>query len=82
MKLKYIFTDEKTTDNMTKPLSQAKSIYFRDKLVLVDNPSISEREHWCDINEGMVQTFGDIMRMAQYFDGSKTRAWLRLLVTT
>jgi hypothetical protein len=38
--LQYISTDEKTTDILTKPLSNIKFAYFRDKLGLVEIPSL------------------------------------------
>ena len=42
--LRYIPTDEQTADVLTKPLSKTKFEYFRDKLGLVENASLAERE--------------------------------------
>ena len=44
MKLQYIRTDEQTVDVLTKPLSLTKFVYFRDKLGIVENTSLAERE--------------------------------------
>jgi hypothetical protein len=45
--LQYISTDELTADIMTKPLSRAKFVYFRDKLGVAENVSLVERECLC-----------------------------------
>ena len=37
VKLKYLSTDEKTTNILNKPLSRVKFEYFRDKLGVVEN---------------------------------------------
>ena len=42
--LRYIPTDEKTTDVFTKPLSKTKFEYFRDKLGVVEKAPLAERE--------------------------------------
>jgi hypothetical protein len=44
VKLQYIRTDEQVADILTKPLSRLKFVYFRDKLGLVENVSLAERE--------------------------------------
>ena len=44
VKLQYIRTDEQITDILTKPLSRLKFVYFRDKLGVVENVSLAERE--------------------------------------
>lgn len=44
MKLQYVSIDEKIVDILTNPLSRAKFLYFRDKLRLVENASLLERE--------------------------------------
>ena len=44
VKLKYIRTDEQVADILTKPLSRLKFVYFRDKLGVVENVSLAERE--------------------------------------
>ena len=44
MKLQYIRADEQITDILTKPLSASKFVYFRDKLGMVENGSLAERE--------------------------------------
>jgi hypothetical protein len=38
--LQYILTDENTTDILTKPLSKINFAYLRDKLGLVEIPSL------------------------------------------
>ena len=42
--LRYIPTDEQTADVLTKPLSNTKFDYFRDKLGVVENAPLAERE--------------------------------------
>ena len=42
--LRYIPTDEQTADVLTKPLSKTKFEYFRDKLGVVENVRLAERE--------------------------------------
>ena len=42
--LRYILTDEQTMDVLTKPLSKTKFEYFRDKLGVVENAPLAERE--------------------------------------
>ena len=42
--LRYIPTDEQTADVLTKPLSKMKFEYFRDKLGVVENGPLVERE--------------------------------------
>ena len=44
MKLHYISIDEKIVDFLTKPLSKAVFIYFKNKLVVLENTSLNERE--------------------------------------
>jgi hypothetical protein len=44
IKLQYIRTDEQITDILTKPLSLGKFVYFRDKLGMAENVSLTERE--------------------------------------
>lgn len=44
IQLRYISTDEQTTDILTKPLSRVKFVYFRDKLGIVENGALVERE--------------------------------------
>ena len=40
----YIPTDEQTADVFTKPLSKTKFEYFLDKLGVVENAPLAERE--------------------------------------
>jgi hypothetical protein len=42
--LRYIPTDEQTANVLTKPLSKTKIEYFRDKLGVVKNAPLAERE--------------------------------------
>ena len=42
--LRYIPTDEQIDDVFTKPLSTTKFVYFRDKLGMVENASLTERD--------------------------------------
>jgi hypothetical protein len=44
LKLKYILTDEKTTNILTKPLSRIKFAYFREKMGIVEITPLDERE--------------------------------------
>jgi hypothetical protein len=42
--LQYISIDEQIADILTKPLSKAKFVYFIDKLGVMQNVSLIERE--------------------------------------
>ena len=42
--LRYILTNEQTMDVFTKPLFKTKFEYFRDKLGVVENAPLAERE--------------------------------------
>ena len=42
--LRYIPTHEQTADVLTKPLSKTKFEYFRDKLGVMENAPLTERE--------------------------------------
>jgi len=42
--LQYISKDEKIVDILTKPLSRLKSLYFRDKLGVMENAFLAERK--------------------------------------
>ena len=42
--LRYVPTDEQTMDVLTKPLSKMKFEYFRDKIGVVENAPLAERE--------------------------------------
>ena len=44
VKLQYISTDEQIADILTKPLPKEKFVYFREKLGVVENVSLAERE--------------------------------------
>jgi hypothetical protein len=44
IRLQYISIDEQTADILTKPLSRAKFVYFRDKLGVAEKVSLVERE--------------------------------------
>ena len=44
IRLQYIPTDEQIADVFTKPLSATKFVYFRDKLGMAENASLTERE--------------------------------------
>ena len=44
LKLQYIHTDEQIVDILTKPLTASKFMYFRDKLGMAENASLTERE--------------------------------------
>ena len=42
--LRFVPTNEQTADVLTKPLSKTKFEYFRDKLGVVENAPLVERE--------------------------------------
>ena len=44
IQLRYISTNEQTANILTKPLSKIKFVYFRDKLGMVENPVLTEKE--------------------------------------
>ena len=44
VKLQYVFINEQVADILTKPLSIVKFAYFREKLGVVENVSLTERE--------------------------------------
>ena len=44
LKLQYIRTDEQIADIFTKPFTASKFMYFRDKLGMAYNSSLTERE--------------------------------------
>ena len=44
LSIQYVSTTEQTTYIFTKPLSLTKFVYFRDKLGVVENASLDERE--------------------------------------
>lgn len=44
VRLQYISTDEQIANILTKPLSRVKFVYFRDKLGVMENVSLVERE--------------------------------------
>ena len=44
LKLQYIRINEQIPDILTKPLTASKFVYFRDKLGMVENASLAERE--------------------------------------
>jgi hypothetical protein len=44
LSIQYVLMAEQTTDILTKPLSLTKYVYFRDKLGVVENASLAERE--------------------------------------
>jgi hypothetical protein len=44
LSIQYVLTAEQTADILTKPLSLTKFVYFRDKLGVVENASLAERE--------------------------------------
>ena len=44
LKFQYIRTDEQIANILTKPLLASKFVYFRDKLGMVENASLAERE--------------------------------------
>jgi hypothetical protein len=47
VKLQYISIDEKIAYILTKPLSKEKKLYFRDKLGVMQNVSLTKRECLC-----------------------------------
>jgi hypothetical protein len=44
LSIQYVPMAEQTADILTKPLSLTKFVYFRDKLGVVENASLAERE--------------------------------------
>ena len=44
MELRYVPMDEQIVDVLTKPLGRGKFMYFRDKLGVMENVSLTERE--------------------------------------
>ena len=44
VELLYVPMDEHIADVLTKPLGRGKFVYFRDKLGVVENVSLAERE--------------------------------------
>ena len=44
VELRYVPTDEQIADVLTKPLGQGKFVYFQDRLGVVENVSLAERE--------------------------------------
>jgi hypothetical protein len=44
LSIQYVLMVEQTKDILTKPLSLTKFVYFRDKLGVVENVSLVERE--------------------------------------
>ena len=44
LSIQYVSTAEQIADILTKPLSLTKFVYFRDKLGVVENASLAERE--------------------------------------
>jgi hypothetical protein len=42
--LQYVSTDKQNANILAKPLSKAKFVYFRDKLGMMQNVSLAERE--------------------------------------
>jgi hypothetical protein len=44
LSIQYVPTTKQTADILTKPLSLTKFVYFRDKLGVVENVSLAERE--------------------------------------
>jgi hypothetical protein len=44
LSIQYVPTAEQNTDNLTKPLSLTKYVYFRDKLGVAENASLAKRE--------------------------------------
>ena len=54
VELRYVPTNEQIADVLMKPLGQGKFVYFQDKLGVVENVSLVERECSC------LQLHGDI----------------------
>ena len=44
VELRYVPTDEQIADVLTKSLGRGNFLYFRDKLRVVENVSLAERE--------------------------------------
>ena len=44
MELQYVPMDEQIADVLTKPLGRGKLVYFQDRLGVVENVSLAERE--------------------------------------
>ena len=44
LSIQYVLTTEQIADIFTKPLSLTKFVYFHDKLGVVENASLAERE--------------------------------------
>ena len=44
MEMWYILIDEKFVDVLMKPLGRGKFMYFRDKIKVMENISLSKRE--------------------------------------
>ena len=44
MELRYVPMDEQIADVLTKPLGRGKFVYFQDRLGVVENVSLAERE--------------------------------------
>ena len=44
LSIQYVLTTEQPADILTKPLSLTKFVYFQDKLTIVENTSLAERE--------------------------------------
>ena len=44
MELRYVPTDEQIADVLTKSLGRGKFVYFWDRLRVVENVSLAERE--------------------------------------
>jgi hypothetical protein len=42
--VEYLPTDEQILDVLTKPLARLKFVYFRDKLGVIENVPLAERE--------------------------------------
>jgi len=45
VRLQYISTDVQVVDILTNPLPQMKFTYYKDRLGVVENASLCEREH-------------------------------------
>ena len=44
VKLQYIPTNDQINDILTKPLERVKFVHFQDRLAVVENVSLAERE--------------------------------------